>query len=128
MDKKLLLVCKEIPLTASLLVAVLLSSCGLVTQGQVTPPPPGNIPTATPAPMAETVFDVSLPAPIPEGSSLTLAVLDEVTGLPVNPVYYPMLAVDPTHYTARLALPLKGAIKYRYVLQGAYPVQEGFGL
>ncbi len=124
MDKKLLLVCKEIPLTASLLVAVLLSSCGLVTQGQVTPPPPGNIPTATPAPMAETVFDVSLPAPIPEGSSLTLAVLDEVTGLPVNPVYYPMLAVDPTHYTARLALPLKGAIKYRYVLQGAYPVQE----
>ena len=56
--------------------------------------------------MAETVFDVSLPAPIPEGSSLTLAVLDEVTGLPVNPVYYPMQAVDATHYTARLALPL----------------------
>ena len=124
MVKKRFHVRKEIPLAGILLCAVLLSSCGLASQGQVTPPPPGDIPTATPAPMAETVFDVSLPAPIPEGSSLTLAVLDEVTGLPVNPVYYPMQAVDATHYSARLALPLYGAVKYRYVLQAAYPIQE----
>lgn len=124
MAKKLLHNRKEIPVAVILLGAVLLSSCGLASQGQVTPPPPGDIPTPTPAPMAETIFDVSLPAPIPEGSSLTLAVLDEVTGLPVNPVYYPMQAMDATHYSARLALPLYGAVKYRYVLQGAYPVQE----
>ena len=111
-------------LATSSLLAVFVSSCGLLSQDQVTPPPPGDIPTATPAPMAETVFDVSLPAPVPDGASLTLAVLDEVTGLPVNPVYYPMQAVDVTHYTTRLALPLSGAVKYRYVLQGAYPVQE----
>jgi Carboxypeptidase regulatory-like domain len=111
-------------LTMSSLLAVFVSSCGLLSQDQITPPPPGDIPTATPAPMAETVFDVSLPAPVPDGASLTLAVLDEVTGLPVNPVYYPLQAVDATHYTTRLALPLSGAVKYRYVLQGAYPVQE----
>jgi hypothetical protein len=124
MTKKVFQFRKELPLAAILLVAVFLSSCELATPGQVTPPPPGDIPTATPAPMAETVFNVVLPAPIPEGSSLTLAVLDEVTGLPVNPVYYPMQAVDATHYSARLALPLYGAVKYRYVLQSAVPVQE----
>ncbi len=114
----------EVTISLCLLTAILLSSCGLVQQNPVPPPPAGDIPTATPAPMAETVIDVSLPAPIPDGTTLTLAVLDEVTGLPVNPVYYPMQAVDATHYSVRLALPLKGVAKYRYVLQGTYPIQE----
>jgi hypothetical protein len=124
MIKKVFHHLKEIPSAALLLAAVLLSSCGLGSQSQVTPPPPGDIPTAAPAPMAETVFDVSLPAPLPDGSSLTLAVLDEVTGLPINPVYYPLQAVDAARYSARVALPLDGAVKYRYVIQGAFPIQE----
>ena len=107
----------------SLAVVVGLSSCGLIPQDQVTPPL-GDIPTATPEPMAETIFDVALPAPIPDGSTLSVAILDEVTGLPVNPVYYPLQAVDATHYSAHLALPLKGVVKYRYVLQSATPIQE----
>ena len=112
-------------LVIGLLAAVIgLSSCSLVMQDQVTPPPAGDIPTETPAPMAETLLDVLLPAPIPDGTTLSVAVLDEVTGLPVNPIYYPMQAVDATHYTAHLAWPLYGVVKYRYVLQGATPVQE----
>jgi hypothetical protein len=111
-------------ITVSLLMAIFLSSCGLSTQGSVTPPPQGDIPTATPAPMAETIFDVSLPAPIPDGMTLTLAVLDEVTGLPINPIYYPMQAQDATHYSVHVAVPLSGVVKYRYVLQGAFPIQE----
>lgn len=115
---------KDCFIAVSLLMAVLFSSCSFSSQGSVTPPPQGNIPTPTPAPMAETVFEVALPAPIPTGTTLSLAVLDEVTGLPINPVYYPMQPQDATHYSVHVALPLNGVVKYRYVLQGAYPVQE----
>jgi hypothetical protein len=112
----------------SVLMAVLLSSCGLSAPVSVTPPAPGNLPTPTPAPMAETVFDVTLPAPIPDGTTLTLAVLDEVTGLPIDPVYYPLQARDALHYSVKIAVPLNGVIKYRYVLQGTYPTQEDTAL
>lgn len=115
---------KNAHIVISLLLAISVSSCELVSQAPVTPPPQGNIPTPTPAPMAETTFDVSIPAPIPDGMSLTIAVLDEVTGLPINPVFYPMQAQDATHYTTKIAIPLNGVIKYRYVLQGSYPIQE----
>ena len=111
-------------IAVSLLMAVLLSSCSFASQGQVTPPPQGNIPTPTPVPMAETIFDVTLPAAIPAGTTLSLAILDEVTGLPINPVYYSMQPQDDTHYSVHVALPLNGVVKYRYVLQGSYPVQE----
>jgi hypothetical protein len=107
-----------------LLTALLLSSCSFSSQGSITPPPPGDLPTPTPAAMAETLFKVILPVPIPAETTLTLAVLDEVTGLPINPVYYSMQQQDATHYSVNAALPLNGVVKYRYVLQGASPIQE----
>jgi hypothetical protein len=110
--------------TSSLLLAVLATSCGLASNVPVTPPPQGSIPTSTPAPMAEVDFVATVPAPIAEGTNLLLAVLDEVTGLPVNPVYYTMQAQDPTHYSVKVPIPLNGVVKYRYVLQGTTFAQE----
>ncbi len=73
------------------------------------------IPTATLLPKAQTIFNVTLPAQLLAGESLALSVVDEVTGLSLDPVLYPMQSVDGYTYTATLALPYNAVIKYHYV-------------
>ena len=82
------------------------------------------LPTGTASPRAQTVFTVTLPASLPEGESLALALLDEVTGLALNPQLYPMQSADGTTYTATLALPYRAVVKYHYVRLGASQVPE----
>src|SRR6188474_349655 len=62
-------------------------------------------PTAAAPPRAEVTFIVRLPEPLPSGEILSLSVLDEVTGLALNPVDYQMNPVEPTTYTVLLAIP-----------------------
>jgi glycosyl hydrolase family 113 len=83
-----------------------------------------SVPTPVPLPLAETTFNVALPAPLPGGASVAVAVLDEVTGLPFNPVIYPLGQVDGQHYSGKLAVPVGGTIKYRYIYTNGGPVQE----
>lgn len=80
--------------------------------------------TETPIPSAETTFTTKLSAPILPGQTLAISVLDEVTGLALNAVNYPMQAIDPQTYTAALPLPLNGVTKYRYILLGDIRAQE----
>ncbi|GAB4501098.1 MAG: hypothetical protein Fur0035_06390 [Anaerolineales bacterium] len=96
--------------------------------GQPTPVPGSDAPTATPTPLAEITFNLSLPAPVPAGSSIYLAVLDEVTGLALNPLLYTMQALDAQHYSLKLPVVLGSVIKYRYVLQGPLNAQESNAL
>src|SRR5215510_13450545 len=56
-------------------------------------PTPGG-PTPTPAPRAQMTFTVRLPEPLPANEILALSVLDEVTGLSLNPVDYQLTSVD----------------------------------
>jgi hypothetical protein len=82
------------------------------------------VPTATVLPKAQSVFLATIPEPLADGEILALALLDEVTGLALNPQTYPMQAVDATTYSATLALSYRAVIKYRYVRLGATQVQE----
>jgi hypothetical protein len=68
--------------------------------------------------MAQTTFIAILPEPLAAGESLFLTVLDEVTGLSLNAVYYQMQPRDAQTYTATLPLPLNSVVKYRYVRRG----------
>ena len=77
-------------------------------------PSPGG-PAPTPAPRAQVSFTVRLPEPLLPNEVLVLSVLDEVTGLALNPVDYQMNIVDANTYTTSLAIPDKSVIKYRYV-------------
>ncbi len=86
------------------------------------------IPTATILPKAQTVFNVTLPEQLPAGESLALSVLDEVTGLSLAPVMYPMKSVDGYTYTATLALPYNAVIKYHYVRLGSTQAPEDTAL
>ena len=97
----------------------------------ITPAPqtPGTIiATITPQPMAQTNFIVTLPEPLPANESLTLIVMDEVSGLPLNPTEYPMSARDSLTYTGTLPLPYNSVIKYKYARRGASLTTEDTSL
>ena len=79
---------------------------------------------ATPQPVAQTNFIVTLPEPLQANESLTIIILDEVTGLPINSTEYPMSARDSLTYTATLPLPYNSVVKYRYARRGASLTME----
>ena len=86
--------------------------------------PGAIVSTSTPQPMAQTNFIVTLPEPLQANESLTLIVMDEVTGLPLNPTEYPMSARDSLTYTGTLPLPYNSVVKYRYARRGASVTME----
>jgi len=86
-------------------------------------PGPGG-PPPTPAPRAQVTFTVRLPEPLLPNEVLMLSVLDEVTGLALNPVNYQMTIVDANTYSITLPIPDKAVIKYRYVRHGAARITE----
>jgi hypothetical protein len=71
--------------------------------------------TATPPPLAETTFQVEVPAQTPADEKVSLDVLDEVTGLPLNILRYSMDRADATHYSIRIPVTIGSVIRYRYV-------------
>ena len=96
--------------------------------GNGTPAP--NVPsgpTATPMPMAQVTFIAVIPEPLASGESMAIAVLDEVTGLALNSVLYPMQARDPQTYEVSLPLSLNSVVKYRYVRRSNVQLQEDSG-
>ncbi len=87
-----------------------------------------NFPTLTTSPespKAEVVFQVNFP-PINDGSSpqFMLEILDELTGLPFNPVRYPLSPIDANHYFGRVPFNLGSIIKYRYIRMDDIPKVE----
>jgi hypothetical protein len=93
------------------------------TAGPTNPNVPTG-PTSTPLPRAEVTFNVRLPEPLPANEIMIVSILDEVTGLALNPVDYQMTMVDAITYTAKLAIPDQAMLKYRYVRRGAAGVNE----
>ena len=81
---------------------------------ETTPAPAIDTTTITPQAAAQTTFIVTLPEPLQANETLILSILDEVTGLSLNPTPYPMTAIDPLTYTATLPLPYNSVVKYRY--------------
>lgn len=82
-------------------------------------PTPGiaRPPTPTPIPRAAVNFLVSVPDDTPAGDPITLNVLDEVTGLPLNPQPHTMETLGDGRYTLTLDLPAGTVLKYRYARQ-----------
>lgn len=84
----------------------------------------GNLPidlpldgeTEEPAyPQAEVEFTAQLPAELSEGQSLYVEIMDEVTGLALNPQRVKMEAADDLTYTVKIIFPLGSVVKYRYI-------------
>lgn len=70
---------------------------------------------------AEVVFDATLPPNSVGQTGLFLEVLDEITGLGLNPIRYPMQTTDGMAFTLRMSFPMGFLLKYRYVSDGNPP-------
>ena len=69
-------------------------------------------------------FQVDVSANTPPGEGIYLVILDEVTGLMLNPQRYLMQAESAKHYSLRLPFPLGSVVKYRYARQSTSSVDE----
>lgn len=99
-----------------------------INPANLTPIPGITTPSPTPQPVAQTTFIVTLPEPLQPNETLAIAVMDEVTGLSLNALQYPMSARDSLVYTAVLPVPYNSIVKYRYVRRGASQVIEDTSL
>lgn len=121
-------------ITASIVLILVGQACTLsLFQSPISSTPstpiPGNTVTApTPQPVAQTNFVVTLPEPLAVNETLAISIMDEVTGLSLNSVQYPMSARDSLTYTAVLPLPFNSVVKYRYVRLGTSQILEDTSL
>jgi hypothetical protein len=109
------------------LFTIFLASCnpdpGQVSENPDNPnstPTPSSATTDIPVDLqrAEVTFNVQIPAQTPKGKSIYLDILDEVTGLALNPMRFPMESLDDQHYTVNIPLSLGSVVKYRYAHEG----------
>jgi len=102
------------------LLGTLPACSGAPTQPSATTVSGPSVPTEK----ALITLNVSLPAPLPPGDSIYVAVLDEVTGLSFNVEKFVMQAEDATHYTVSIPFPLGSVVNYRYIRGGSSLAQE----
>ncbi len=73
-------------------------------------------------PFAETIFNLTIPAEIQD--TLIIEVVDDTTGIELNPIRYAMEKVDKTSYRITLPLKLGSLVKYRFLINGETPIYE----
>lgn len=74
--------------------------------------------------LAEVNFEVTLPSGSSSKTGIDLEILDEVTGLALNPSRYPMTALSDNRFSVSLAFPPGSVLKYRYIRAGTPPAVE----
>jgi len=75
-------------------------------------------------PVSETVFEVSLPEKLKNGEIVYLEILDEVTGIALNPTRYEMQSKDDLTLFVRIPIINGSFVKYRYVKRSEIDVIE----
>ncbi len=95
--------------------AVLLGGCGLLPSlpGQPTAEPTaaGGLAQPTAVPVR---FSLIPPQGTPDDGRISLVLLDEVTGLPYNPVLVPMERLSDGRWQAQINAPVGSLLRYRY--------------
>jgi hypothetical protein len=114
--------CKIITILTIFYILIATASCSTPTQSSPVANPTSNIYLSDTDALVS--FRVSLPEPLPPGDSISLTILDEVTGLSLNPKYFTMEAEDELHYFILLPIPLGTILQYRYQRQGTILAQE----
>jgi hypothetical protein len=100
-----------------LLLSIALSAC---TAKQAASPAMSS----SDVPQAAVLFMVEIPSVESSPGSIMLNVLDEVTGLALNPTTFKMQKRDDTHFSVELPVNLGTVLKYRYSRSDAVPIME----
>ena len=107
----------------ALLAGVVLAGCGT---GNSNPYP---ISTPLPLPTYTITFLAHTPGDTPAGDTVILNILDEVTGLTLNPTSYSMKQVDTNLWQTALDFPRNALVNYRYSLtSGEIEAASGPGM
>jgi hypothetical protein len=111
-----------------ILSTLILNSCSLAAEAPTATPTttsPTLTPTAqtspsaeAPSPLAVVTFDVVVPKLLSQDQSIAIDILDEVTGLGLNPTRYNLKANGSSHYSIQLPFTPGSVIKYRFVRNG----------
>jgi hypothetical protein len=72
-----------------------------------------------PLQQAEVFFTTTVSTQVPQGDSIFLNILDEVTGIAINPKKYSMDTDDGVHFYTKVPVNLGSVVKYRYTREGA---------
>ncbi len=75
-------------------------------------------------PFSETVFEISLPEKIKDDEIVFLEIIDEVTGIALNPTRYEMQSKDDLTLFVRIPIINGSFVKYRYVKRSDIDVIE----
>lgn len=114
-----------------LLVLSLLAGCDALPSAPTVSAPatPPVSPTARPfdasnLPVAPVTFRVTIPANTPPDQAILLSLLDEVTGLAINPKRFAMTEEADFSYVAVVELPVGSVVQYRYSRQAGVTAEE----
>lgn len=72
--------------------------------------------------LAESRFFLQIPEPVTE--DLVFEIIDDVTGIELNPTRYSLQKSDDTHYGVIIPLKIGSIVKYRYFRNGGLPIYE----
>lgn len=93
----------------------------------VTPTPPTPAPNTIPAtPAVDTTFVLRWAGTGPGLQNVALEILDEVTGLSLNPQRFGMESQGNNTFKVTIPIPTGSLVKYRYILAGSPPVLEAY--
>lgn len=115
--------CRAIGFLVLMHISLMVAACGLNTTASPDLSATRDVsPTSTQTPaQVEITFEVDLPSGTPAGEVIYLDVLDEVTGLGLNPLRYMMDQVQPQHYSTTISVVPGSLVKYRFT-RGDRPV------
>jgi hypothetical protein len=94
------------------IIGLLLSSCGLIPS--TTEQPAESSTNEQVMKQAEVVFKVWIPENTPDGSSINIDILDEVTGLAIYPTRYALTQSNGLLYEVHVPVNVYSVVKYRY--------------
>lgn len=112
-------------ITAIIITSIILSACSIYNQNTALPQATQTGSTSpNPGVQVEVIFTAKIPPDTPPDSKILVDILDELTGLALNPLRYTMVKQDETHFKVHIAVPLNSTIKYRYLRGGGPPAPE----
>lgn len=102
------------------LLALFIQACGLQIAAAPGPEPATESVSeqngsSDPVRVTDIFIWVQIPSNTPPGETISIEVLDEVTGLPFNAERTELRAVDSTHYGVAMRVPVGALLKYRYL-------------
>lgn len=100
------------------LLAFLINACGRFLPPEVTDIHFSESSSETKQTLTPIIFKVDVRGTISDSESIVLGILDPISGISMNPVFYPMVNISPSKFKVLVDLPKDSLVYYKYFIQG----------